>query len=78
MASRKMIQFLHQSREKAREADRLFDWAWTGSCWKPVKNYRVISRGKKVGWVLVVLYDPPGKRLKVRKNDIRYKERTIQ
>ncbi len=78
MSSRKMKQFLHASREKSREADQLFDWVWTGSCWKPVKNYRIISKGKKRGWVLVVLFDPVGKRLKVRKTDIRYKERTIQ
>ncbi len=77
MSSRKMLQFLHEARERAREADRLFDWVYTGRCWKPVKNYRVISRGKYRGSLFVTLFYPPGKRIKVKKECIRYKERTI-
>ena len=73
-----MKRFLHEARERAREENRLFDWVYTGTCWKPVKSYRVINRGKFRGSILVTLFYPPGKKIKDRKEHMRYKERTDQ
>lgn len=36
-------------------------WVWLKNCWKPVKNYRFIKRGKKRGWVEVELFYPENK-----------------
>ena len=70
----KMRKFLAAKREKARLENRLFDWAWVGDCWRPVKSYRTVKRGKKKGWIGVELYYPVGKKRIVSKNHMQYKE----
>ena len=70
----RMRKFLAERREKARLENRLFDWTWVGYCWRPVKSYRTIVRGKKKGQIEVELYDPPGKKRIVLKSRMRYKE----
>ena len=50
-------------------------WAWVKDCWRPIKSYRIVKRGKKRGWVEVELYDPPGRRRVVPTTSIRPKDR---
>ena len=72
----KFRKFLAERREKARLENRLFDWAWVGgkyACWRPVKSYRTIVKGKKKGQVEVELYYPTGKKKIVPKNCVKYK-----
>ncbi len=73
----KFRKFLAERREKARLENRLFDWAWVGgkyACWRPVKSYRTVVKGKKKGQVEVELYHPTGKKKIVPKSCMRYKE----
>lgn len=70
----KFRKFLVAERERARLENRLFDWVWLKSCWRPVKFYRTVKRGAKKGQIEVELYDPPGRKKIVRKNCMRYKE----
>ena len=73
----KFRKFLAAKREKARIENRLFDWVWTGgkyACWRPVKSYRTIVRGKKKGQIQVELYYPSGRKVIVPKDHMRYKE----
>ena len=73
----RMRKFLAAKHEKAKLENRLFDWAWVGdkyACWRPVKSYRTVVRGKKKGQVKIELYYPPGKKKIVLKNHMRYKE----
>ena len=56
-------EFLRAKHEKARLENRLFNWAWVGgkcACWRPIKSYRAITRGRKKGQVEVELYYPIG------------------
>jgi hypothetical protein len=32
-------------------------WAWVKECWRPVDSYRVVTKGRKKGWLEVVLPD---------------------
>ncbi len=71
----KFRKFLAERRERARSENRLFDWAWTGgkyACWRPVKSYRTIVKGKKKGQVEVELYDPLGRKKIVPEKYMRY------
>ncbi len=70
----KMRKFLAAKREKARSENRLADWAWVGDCWRPIKKYRIIKRGRKKGQLKVELYYPVGKKYIVLARHIRYKE----
>lgn len=70
----KMKKFLAAKREKARLENRLFDWAYVGDCWRPVKSYRTVKRGKKKGQIEIELYYPTGKKKVVPKEHLRYKE----
>ncbi len=76
----KMRKSLACRRALALLENRLFDWVWTGgkyACWRPVKSYRTIVKGKKKGQVEVELYDPPGRKRVVSKHHVKYKEREI-
>ncbi len=70
----KMRKFLVAKREKARSENRLFTWAWVGDCWRPIKKYRIVKRGRKKGQLKVELYYPVGKKHIVPARRIRYKE----
>ncbi len=73
----KFRKFLAERREHARLENRLFDWAWTGgkyACWRLVKSYRTIVKGKKKGQIEIELYDPPGRKKIVPKDHMRYKK----
>ncbi len=61
-------------RQCARLENRLFDWAWVKSCWRPVKRYRTIKRGKRKGWIEVELFEPRGRKVIVSRQHIHYKE----
>ncbi len=50
------------------------DWCWVKDCWRPVKSYRTVVRGKKKGWVEIELYYPAGKKKIVPKSCMKYKE----
>ncbi len=73
----RMKKFLAAKHEKARLENRLHDWVWVKDCWRPVKAYRTVMRGKKKGQVEVELYYPPGKKCIVLKQHVKYKEREI-
>ncbi len=47
-------------------------WCWVGDCWRPVKNHRFISRGKKKGWVEVELHWPIGKTVTVPATSMKF------
>ena len=70
----KMRKFLVERREKAQSENRLSDWAWIGDCWRPIKKYRIVKRGRKKGQLKVELYYPVGKKHIVPARYIRYKE----
>lgn len=67
-------EFLKCRRQCARLQNRLFDWCWVKCCWRPVKGYRTVKRGRKKDWIEVLLYDPEGKKVKVPAAHMRYKE----
>lgn len=69
-----MRKFLACRRSCARLENRLFDWCWLKSCWRPVKFYRTVKRGRKKGQIEAELYDPPGRKVIVPKGHMRYKE----
>lgn len=73
-ANMRMRSFLKCRRDCARLENRLFTWAWIKCCWRPIKSYRIVKRGRKKGYVEVELYYPEGKKHKVRPSHIRYKE----
>lgn len=70
----KFRKFLACRRAFALLENRLFDWAWVGDCWRPVKSYRTVVRGKKKGQIEIALYEPPGRKKIVPKEHMRYKE----
>ncbi len=70
----KFRKFLACRRAFALLENRLFDWAWTGSCWRPIKSCRAVKKGKKKGYIEVELYYPTGKKKVVSRNHIKYKE----
>ena len=55
----RMKTYLNKIRQSEDYAPRT--WAWVRDCWRPVKDYRFLKRGKKRGWVKVELYWPEGK-----------------
>ncbi len=59
---------------RARSEGRTHDFAWVKDCWRPIKSYRTVKRGRKKGWIEVELYCPEGKKVKVRAAYMRYKE----
>lgn len=65
--------FLRCRRNCARLENRLFDWAFVRDCWRPAKGYRTVKRGRKKGWIEVLLYYPEGKKVKVPARHMRYK-----
>ncbi len=72
----KFRKFLACRRAFALLENRLFDWAWVGgkcACWRPVKSYRTIVKGRKKGWIEVELYYPSGKKKTVPEKHMRYK-----
>ena len=74
----RMRKFLACRRAFARLENRLFSWAWVGgkcACWRPIKSYRTIVKGKKKGQIEVELYDPLGKKKIVLKNHVRYRDK---
>ncbi len=73
----KMKKFLACRRNCARLENRLFDWVWLKSCWKPVKSYRTVVKGKNKGKVEVELHYPVGRKCIVPKSCMKYKERKI-
>ena len=66
--------FLRCRHNRARLENRLFTWAWVKDCWRPIKCYRTVKRGRKKGWIEVTLYYPEGKKAKVSAAHMRYKE----
>ena len=75
-----MRKFLACRRAFALLENRLHDWVWTGgkyACWRPVKSYRTVKRGRKKNQIEVELYDPPGRKRIVSGNYMKYKERKI-
>ena len=70
----KFRKFLAAKRRQAVLENRLADWAWIGACWRPVKKYRIVKRGRKKGQIRVELYYPAGKKHVVPVRHIRYKE----
>ena len=74
----KFREFLHAKHSLARLENRLFDWVWTGgkfACWRPIKSYRIVTRGKKKGFVKVTLFEPPGRTRVVPANHVRLANR---
>ncbi len=71
----KFRKFLQRRHEDARLENRLFTWAWVRDCWRPIKSYRTVTRGRKKGQVEIELFDPPGRKRVVPKKCMRYKER---
>jgi len=71
----KFRKFLQCRRQCARLDNRLFDWAWIRDCWRPIKSYRTVKRGRKKGQIEVELFDPPGRKRIVPKKCVHYKER---
>ena len=71
----KFRKFLQCCYEDARLENRLFDWAYVKACWRPIKSYRTVKRGRKKGQIEVELFDPPGRKRIVPKKCICYKER---
>jgi len=65
---------LVECRKRASLAGEIFDFVWVRGCWRPVKSYRTIKRGKKKGWIEVVLYYPENRKVKVQAAAMRYKE----
>jgi hypothetical protein len=53
-----------------------FDWAYIlkEACWRPIKSYRTITRGKKKGWLEVELFYPEGRKRKIPASHLRPKE----
>ena len=73
----KMRKFLAERLERARSEGRTFDWCWIGgkyACWRPIKSYRTVKRGKKKGQIQVELYCPIGKKIIVPGHHVKYKE----
>ena len=70
----KFREFLKCRRTCARLQNRLFTWAWLKDCWRPVKSYRTVKRGRRKGWIEITLYYPEGKKAKVPASHMRYKE----
>jgi hypothetical protein len=52
------------------------DWAWVLklACWKPVKSYRTVTRGRKKGWIEVTLFEPEGRKRIIPASHFRPKE----
>lgn len=73
----KMNRFLQAKREQARSENRLFDWAWIKICWLPVKSYRIITKGKRKGWIEVELFNPPRRKRIIPAKHLKNKDRTI-
>ena len=71
----KFRKFLACRRAFALLENRLFTWAWTGSCWRPVKSYQVITRGKKKGRYRVELYYPENKKVVVPLRYVKFAEK---
>lgn len=72
----KFRKFLQRRHEDARLENRLSDWAFVKDCWRPVKSYRTVIKGKKKGWIRVELFDPPGRKCVVPKRRVHYKEKS--
>lgn len=60
-----MSTYLRKKREQAGPDYQPRTWAWVKSCWRPVKDYRFIKRGKRVGRVKVELFYPEGKTITI-------------
>lgn len=53
------------------------DWGWLGgksACWKPIKSYRTVTRGKRKGQIEVELFVPEGRKRIIPANHFRPKE----
>lgn len=70
----KFRKFLKTRRDHAVSENRLSDFAWVKDCWRPIKRYRIVKRGRKKGQIRVELYYPAGKKYVVLARHIRYKE----
>lgn len=73
-------EFLYTKRNLARLENRLSDWCWVGgkcACWRPIKSYRTVTRGRKKGQIEVTLFEPPGKIRIVPVNHIRLANRGV-
>ena len=73
-------EFLRAKHEKARLENRLFDWAWVGgkcACWRPIKSYRTVTRGRKKNQIEVTLFEPPGKTRIVPVNHVKLANREV-
>ncbi len=73
-ANKRFREFLKCKRQCKKLENKLFDWAWVKDCWRPVKSYRTVKRGRKKSWIEVTLYYPEGKKVKVPASSMRYKE----
>lgn len=60
--------------------DSKTDWAWINrdSCWRPVKSYREVKRGKHKGWLMVELFYPEGRKRMVPPNHLKKKPEPIE
>lgn len=70
----RMRTYLRKKREQAGSDYQPRTWAWVKTCWKPVKNYRFIKRGKRKGWVVISLFYPEGKTVVVPVTHVRFAE----
>ncbi len=51
------------------------DWAWVKDCWRPIKSYRIVTRGKRKGDYEVTLFYPEGRKRIVPAGHTRFIDR---
>jgi len=47
-------------------------WVWIKQCWRPVKSYRTIKRGKRKGWIVARLFYPEGRTVTVHPTCVKF------
>ena len=70
-------EFLQERYNRTKAEGIVFDFAWIGgkyACWRPIKSYRTVKRGKKKGQIQVELYCPTGKKIIVPGHHVKYKD----
>ncbi len=73
--SMRMKTWLWKKHEEMLAAGHKFDdWAWIkkDECWRPLKSYKIIGRGKNKGSYTVTLFWPEGKKRIVLAKDMRF------
>ncbi len=72
--AQRMSTFLRKVRQSADYNPQT--WAWVKGKQRPVKTYRFIKRGKKVGWVEIELFYPEGKTIIVPVTSVKFPDTT--